>query len=317
MARQVFEDWIPEDHNGPVITKIRAISAVENHARPEPMTTETKRVPRSGGMSFTGGIAKGAAYPEDANTNDEVILTAVKLGAVLRVADEDLKDTAQIANIIQTKQLDYARSYAVGFDNACLGTTADVNLGTVPFKSLYRSLTTANAATGYTANANRVLSAAAAGNPPPTYDDYNALFALVEQGDYWQDGSMVVFAHPFYRQGLRGLKDTADNPIFVEHQSQAGGQPDSLFGVPIMWTLGAKTHATASHAPSGNPLMFVGNEDYLIRGDRSGPEYMLAGADSGPAFLTDEALLKVRTRRGFVVAHEKAWAVLEENPAVA
>lgn len=314
MARATFEAWIPEIWGGAVITKIRAMSAVEQWARPEPMGTDTKHVPRSGGMSFAGAIAKGAAYPEDANTNDEVLLTARKLGTVLRVADEDLKDTSGVANIIQTKQLDWARSYAVGFDNATLGVTAVENGGTIPFTSLYKALTTTNAATSYTANANRVQSATAVAL---TYANFSDTFGLVEESNFWADGDMVVIAHPYYRKGLRGILDTAGSPIFNESSAGMagggqGGPVDTLFGMPISWSLGAKTNATAADAPTGNPLLFVGNRQYLIRGERSGPEYMLAGADTGAAFLTDEALLKVRVRRGFAVAHEKAWAVLED-----
>ncbi len=315
MARQVFEAWLPEEWGGPVITKIRALSAVENLARREPMTTDTKHVPRSGGMSFAGAIAKGAAYPEDAATNDEVLLTARKLGTVLRVADEDLKDGSQVADIIQVKQLDWARSYAVGFDNATLGVTAAENGGTIPFTSLYKALTTTNAATGYTANANRVQSATATAL---TYANFSDTFGLVEDSNFWSDGEMVVIAHPYYRKGMRGILDSQNRPIFQEGSAgtPGGGQGtiDTLFGMPVQWSLGAKTHATAVDAPTGNPLLYVGNRNYMIRGDRSGPEYMLAGADTGAAFLTDEALLKVRTRRGFTVAHEKAWAVLEDIP---
>lgn len=45
MARQTFEDWIPEEWGGAVISKIRATSAVEDLARHEPMGTDTKHVP--------------------------------------------------------------------------------------------------------------------------------------------------------------------------------------------------------------------------------------------------------------------------------
>lgn len=316
MARQTFESWIPEEWGGAVITKIRALSAVEAIARREPMGTDTKHVPRSGGMSWQGGIAKGAAYPEDANTNDEVLLTAIKLGNVLRVADEDLKDTAQVANIIQTKQLDWARSYAIGFDNAALGVTAASNGGTIPFTSLYKALTTTNAATGYTANANRIQSLTTVA---VTYANLSDLFGLVENSNFWADGEMVVIAHPGYRAKLRGIVDGQQRPIFNESSngSAGGGQAgpvDTVFGLPVHWSLGAKTHATSTDAPTGNQLMFIGNRNYIIMGDRSGPEYMLAGADSGPAFLTDEALLKVRVRRGFATANENAWAVLEDIP---
>ncbi len=314
MARQTFEDWIPEEWGGAVITKIRAISAVENLARREPLTTDTKHVPRSGGMTFSGAIAKGTAYAEDDATNDQVLLTVRKLGKVLRVADEDLKDTAGVADIIQTKQMDWARSYAVGFDHSCLACTGTENGTTVPFTSLYKALTTTNAATGYTANDNRVQSASGVAL---NYGNFSDVFGLVEQSNFWADGEMVVIAHPYYRKGMRGILDTQNRPIFNEASNGSagggqGGPVDTVFGLPVQWSLGAKTHATATDAPAGNPLFLVGNRNYIIRGDRSGPEYKLAGADTGAAFLTDEALLKLRTRRAFATGHEKAWAVLED-----
>lgn len=313
MARQTFEDWLPEEWGGAVVTKIRAISAVEALARHEPMSTDTKHVPRSGGMAFAGAIAKGAAYAEDASTNDDVLLTARKLGRVMRVADEDLKDAAQVANIIETKKLDWARAYAIGFDNSALGVTAAENGTTIPFTSLYAALRATNTDTSYTADDNWIESGAGVA---PTYTNYSNLFGLVEDSNYWADSEMAVIAHPAFRKALRGVLDTQNNPIFNESTAgvAGGGQGviSTIFGMPIRWSLGAKTHATGVHAPTGNPLMFVGNAQYLIVGDRSGPESLVAGADTGAAFLTDEALLKLRARRGFAVGDENAWAVLED-----
>lgn len=308
-TRQSFDPWVPEEWGGAVITKIRAMSAVESYARREPMSTDVKHVPRSGGFAFQGAVAIGTAYTEVDATNDVVTLTARKLGAVLRVADEELKDAAQVANIIQTKQLDWARSYAVGFDNATLGVTASsANGTTVPYVSLYAALVAYNTAS------NRTQT----GTGGVTYANLSSSFALVEQSDYWADGEMVCIAHPAFRNSLRQIVDDQHRPIFNESSAgvAGGGQAGpvgTLFGLPVVWSLGAKTNATASDTPGGNPLLFVGNRNYMIMGDRSGPEYMLAGADSGPAFLTDEALLKVRVRRGFAVGRPDAWSVLEDN----
>ena len=325
MARQTFEDWIPEEYGGAVVTKVQQMSAIEAHARREPMTSDVKNVPRSGGMSFGGAIGKGLAYTEDGATNDDVTLTALKFGRAMRVADEDLKDTANVVNIIQTKQLDWARAYAVGFDQACLGTSAAANGTTVPFLSLYQALNTTNSAVGYTADDHVVATSAGVA---PTYANLSDVFGKVEESGYWVDGEMLVIAHPSFRAKLRNITGTLTyydgvdeatasdgRPVFVEAASQALGTPDTLFGVPIAWSLGAKTNATASDAPSGSPLLFVGNRNFLIKGERSPIEYMLAGADTGAAFLTDEALLKVRVRRGFAVANENAWAVLEAVPS--
>jgi HK97 family phage major capsid protein len=310
MARQTFEDWIPEEWGGPVITKIAEVSAVEGVARPEPMGTDTKHVPRSAGMAFAGAIAKGSPYGEATGTNDDVLLTALKFGTVVRIADEDTKDTAGLVNVIATKQGEWARGHAVGFDNACLGTSVASNGGTVPFNSLYYSLNTANADTGYTADANLTVTAGAL-----TYADISAAFGMVETSDFYEEGAQVVIAHPSFKAKLRDLVGTDGHPIFNEYSAQGNGSPDRLLGAPIRWTLGARVHATATSAPTGSPLLFVGNANYLIKGDRSGPEYMVAGADTGAAFLTDEHLLKMRVRRGFAVANENAWAAIEYTAA--
>lgn len=314
MARQTFEDWIPEEWGGAVVSKIHQVSAVESLARHEPMSTDTKHVPRSGGIVFAGAVAKGAAYGEDVSANDDVLLTARKIGRVMRVADEDIKDTASVANIIETKKLDWARSYAIGFDNSALGVTAAENGTTIPFTSLYKSLRTTNADTSYTADDNWIESATGVAL---TYTNLSNLFGLVENGSFWSDAEVAVIAHPAFRKALRGIVDTQNRPIFNESTAGVagggqGGPVATLFGMPIRWSLGAKTHATGVDAPTGNPLLFVGNAQYLIVGDRSGPESILATADSGAAFLTDEALLKLRARRGFAVGNEFAWAVLED-----
>lgn len=304
MARTNFDAWIPEEFGGPVITKLAATSAIERVARPEPMSTDVKHIPRTGGMTFTGAIGKGSAYNEDAAVEGEVLLTARKFGKVVRIADEDLKDSTGLVNIVSAKQADWARVEAVGIDNAALGTTAVADGTTVPFNSVYYAVNTANAGTGYVADANLIQAEISDVN----YAALSDAFSKVETG-FWSDGDMVVIAHPSFKGIIRGLLGTDNRPIFDE-------PGNLLFGTPIEWSLGAKTSATASAAPAGNPLLVVANRQYLVKGVRSGPEFMLAGADSGAAFLTDEALLKMRIRRGFAVADENAVAVLEAVPDV-
>lgn len=323
MARQTFEAWIPEQWGGPVIEKIAATSAIEALARTEPMSTDTKHVPRSAGTAFAGVIAKGSAYTEATGSHDAVLLTALKFGQVVRIADEDTKDTAQLINVIAQKQGEWARGHAIGFDQACLGVSAAGDGATKPFDSLYYALNTSNAATGYTGDANLIQTAG-----PLTYAHLSEAFEKVETSDFYDEGRMVVIAHPAFKARLREITGVSTyydgdteatatasdgRPVFEEHSRLGTGAPDRIFGVPVRWTLGARVHATATSTPTGNALFFVGNADYLIKGDRSGPEYMLAGADSGAAFLTDEHLLKMRIRRAFAVANENAWACIEKT----
>lgn len=312
MARQSFDAWVPEEWGGAVITKLRAESVVERLARPEPMASDVKNVPRSGGVSATGAMLIGTAYTEDASTNDVVTLTARKFGRVVRAADEEIKDAAQLINIITTKQLDWAGAQARNFDNACLGVTTETATGSgVPFISLYAALAQDDTNAGYTADANITTAASAT----PTYAELSATFKDVESSNFWNDAEMVVIAHPLFRGILREMVDGGNRYIFQESTSGdvGGGRtgaPATLFGVPLYWSLGSRKHATATDSPTGAGLLFVGNRQFLIRGDRSGPEYMLAGADTGAAFLTDEALLKMRVRRGFACGNPNAWAAL-------
>lgn len=308
MARNTFENngWIPEEQGSGVIQKVLAVSAVESLARKEPMSTDVKNFARSAGVDVES-IAKGAAYGEDTSVNDSVTLEAKKIGKALRIAEEDLDD-AQSVNIIETKKTDWASSYARYLDNATLGVTAAVGTN-VPFTSVYKSLTTTDSGQGYTANANRIQTAGAV-----TYADLSDVLALVEGGDYWDEARAVIIAHPSFKSTLRGLLDSSNRPIFVDTAAGAG-TPASLFGYEIRFSSGAKTNATASATPSGNPLLIVANADALILGVRSGPESVLIDGRDGASALTDETILKLRARRGFALASPKAAAVLEVTGA--
>lgn len=303
MARVDLSVWVPEEQGSTVLKTIALASAVEALATKESMASDTKAVPVQNGVSVAV-VAKGAAYGEDVTADGELILQARKFGTAIRMADEDLKDAP--ANIIAAKQEEWAKSYATLIDNAVLGTTAVANGTTVPFNSVYYKLTIADAAAGYTANANRVQTAGT--GAAVTYDQLSSVIAKLEGGTAF--GDVVIIAHPAFKNALRTVKDTTGNPIFIDVNSGTG----QLFGYDIVWSKGARTNATASAAPTGNPLLVAVSKEYLLLGTRSGPESALAGADSGAAFLTDEALLKMRARRAFQLGNPNAAAVLEILP---
>lgn len=305
MARNTFEDWIPEEWDSQVVQRVAQVSVIESEAREYPMATDTRHIPRSAGVDVNG-VAKGSAYGEDESVNDDVLLTAKKAGRAIRIADEDLQDS-NVA-ILEQKRVDWATSWAKYLDNACLAVTAAESGVTVPYTSVYKAIRTTNADTSYTADANYVASATGG---VVSYDNLSAVLGKVEVGDYWEEGLTLVIAHPSLREKLRNIKDDQNQPIFVRGQGGDAGTPDTLFGHRIRWSLGARTSATATHAPTGNPLVIVVNRDFLAIGKRSGPESRVAGPDTGAAFLTDEALLKMRARRAFALTHEKAAAVLE------
>lgn len=318
MARNTMEAWLRDEQGSDVIRRIEYYSVAESTLRSVPMSGTTKSEPRMADMSVAV-VPKGSAYGEDTASNDEVLLTAIKFGSALRIAEEDIDD--QIANIIEAKKLSWASSFGVLLDNAVFGTTAAGNGGTVPFTSIYRAITTADAAVGYTANANynsiigTTWNTAGAG-----YDALSDLASDVEGSGYGAPGNIYV-AHPIFRGILRKMKDADGQPIFTPSPRQ--GDPDTLFGYPIKWSQGAVASATATatqaatiggvgaKGTAGNPLIFFGNPDFALLGKRSGIESVVIDGRDGLSALTDETLLKVRARRAFALGNVKAWAVLE------
>lgn len=307
MAVNDVTTWIPEEYSSEVVQRVTQRSVIEAMARSWPMANNLRHVPRSAGMDVAG-VAAGGTYAEDSSTNDEVLLTARKMGQALRLNEEDLADSS-LVDVINTKKLDWATSFAKFYDQAALGCTAAENGTTVLFTSVYKSIRTTQSGLSYTADDNYVVSASGSA---VSYDNLSDTLSRVETGDYWDEGSALVIAHPSFKAKLRGIKDTNGDPVFVGGQGGDSGTPSTLFGHQIFWTLGAKTHATNTSNPTGNPLLIVCNREFLYKGVRSGPESAIAGADSGPAFLTDQALIKIRARRAFAVAHPKAFAVLED-----
>lgn len=308
MARETFEDWIPVETGDVAIQALMQTSAVASLASVERMASDTKQIPRSGEFAI-GAVAKGAAYGETSGTNDYVELIARKVGGVLRVAEEDLMDSA--ADILETKRAGAARNMAKFFDNATLGTSAASNGTSILYTSVYRAVRTNDSATGYTADTNYVGGSA-------TYANLSATLGKIETGDFWSEGDTVIVAHPAFRQALRGVLDTQNRPIFFDGQ---GTTPDTLFGHRIRWSLGARVSAVNTASPTGNPLLIIGNWSFAFQGlaklaphiANANPGFMLQRAASGVGFLTDEALMKAAMRRAFVLGFPAAFAVFEKT----
>jgi HK97 family phage major capsid protein len=302
VARNTLEAWIPEEYEtSRVIQSINQISAVESLAARIPMGSDTKHVPRTAGMGVDV-VAKGGAYGEDTSLNDEVLLTAVKFGKAARIAEEDINDS--VANVIEAKMVGWGKSYAKMIDNASLAVSAAANGTTVPFTSLYQLLNTTDATLSYTGGTN-ITTAAAAG--APTYTEFSTAIASVESGDYFDPGSMVAIAHPAFRKSLRGVVDGQSRPIFNEN---GVGTPDTIFGVPVRWSLGAKISATATPTPTGRPIMAFVNPELMLLGVRSGPESVFIDGRDGLSALTDESILKMRARRGWAYGHPNGASIL-------
>lgn len=322
MARQTYEAWLPEERDSNVMRRVTATSVIEAVARRLPMTTNEKSFPRSGTMDVDV-IPKGTAYGEDVSDVSEVVLVAKKFGRAVRIAEEDIDDS--VINLIEDKKIAWADAYARKIDNAALGTNAAVGVG-VPFTSVYWAVTNADATTGYAANANhRVVTDEALSAVNSGYDALSSFLELVEAGDFYEDGGMVLIGHPSWKARFRGLKNGNGDPLFIESMTQA--QASTLFGIPIRFSRGAKVTATATSAPpatptgiaakgtAGNPLLIACNPQHLMLGVRSGPESVVIDGRDGASALTDETLLKIRARRAFTPSYPQAFAVLEQTSA--
>lgn len=308
MSRETFEDWIAVETGDSAIQALVKASVTERLGRPEPMASDTKQVPRSGAFAITA-VAKGAAYGETSGTNGYVELIARKAGGVCRIAEEDLLDSS--VDILSVKRNDAARNMALFFDNATLGCSAAANGTTVLYTSVYKAVRTTDSGTSYTADDNYVSGSA-------SYDNLSSTLGKVEDSIWFDESNLFVAASPAFKQVLRGIKDDNGNPIF---QQGSGGSPDMLFGYPIEWTMGARTSATNTATPAGNPLIIIGNRDLLIKGMAKlsptiatpNPGFALQRANTGVGFLTDEALMKAAMRRGFAVGAANAFAVFEKT----
>jgi HK97 family phage major capsid protein len=122
-------------------------------------------------------------------------------------------------------------------------------------------------------------------------------------------GGLVIIAHPKFKMSLRNLKD-ADG-LRVVTDPLGSGVP-TVFGHEVRFSYGAATSAAYSDNPTGNPLLVVANKSGLILGVRSGPESQVSDA---PQWETDHIELKMRARRGFVLASADSARVVELTAA--
>jgi HK97 family phage major capsid protein len=327
VARNVLDGtgWLIEQRDGALTRTFRATSVAQSEFRNINMTANTVRIPRVADMDVEV-IAKGAAYPEDQSGADTVAFSAVKIGGALRIAEEDVEDD-KLADFIEEKKGSAGSSFAKKVDNAAFGTTAASNGLTVPFTSLYRALTTADATTGYTANANLLTAV-------PTAIDTGAevagllsqLIGLIEGGDYFDEAGLVWVLHPSFRGRFRNAVDTTGRPLFFTDYVN-GARVERLFDIPVRYTTGAKTTAVATTRPggaagatggatgvkgaAGNPLAFLVQRDLAVYGNRKPFESVYIPGRDGTSALTDEDILKVRGRVGIGYTIPGAHAGLE------
>lgn len=324
--RQDLEALIPIETSQEVIEKVKATSVMEAIAPPETMTSDTKQVPRFGGFTVAS-VAKGAEYGFSTNTQDMVDLIARKIGGAAKVAEEDLVDTITGEGTMRRYEGQAGSALAKTFDHACIGTTTAMNGTTSPFVSIYQTVTTEQDTPWgtYTANANRIqIPRLTTGSPTPVdtwLDGVADFLGLYEESDFYDEANTFLIASPQIKRIFRKIRNADDEPLFIDGNRSGAGP--TLFGVSdFRFSTGARTHATMTDTPTGNPLIIIGNRMALKRGLARTSAGMVPGnpgvqwqrAAQGIGFLSDEAIMKAMMRRAFVCTVPQAIAVLEITP---
>lgn len=278
--------WIPVQYDTDVLQKEVVVSAVETAARKVNMTSDQVKVPRfvSNGVDV---VAEGALIPLKDATLDSVILDAHKFADRFAVSSEDAEDA--IVDAFAAFRTEWLSNYAVALDNACLGTTGTGG----PFESVYRTV----------GAGNRTSTAGSL-----TYED---LVDAVGDLEVSRKGGLVIIAHPAFAMSLRNLKDEAGDRV-VDTAGVLGAGVPTVFGHELVFSHGARTSASFSDAPTGNPLLVVAAKKELILGVRSGPEYKISSEEQ---WANDNLELKMRARRAFALASADGARVVELTAA--
>lgn len=290
----VANGWIPVDYASDVLLKDVQTSVVEQVARIERMTTDQRKVLRfvDDGVDV---VAEGATIPLNDPALDHVILDAIKFANRYAFSSEDVED--QIVDAMAQARASWLSNFAVKLDHSVLGVTAaGAGTSAAPFNSVYYEVETNGAGVDQTAGAL-------------TYDDLVTVFGDLETN---RKGNLVAIAHPAFRMALRSLKDT-DGNFVVDPDSRLGAGVPTIFGHELRFSYGAVAAAAASDNPTGNPLLVVTNKSNFILGVRSGPE---AKVSTEEQWANDNIELKVRARRGFVLADPDTARVIELTAGV-
>lgn len=322
--RQDLEPLIPIETSNEVIQAVGATSAMEQIAPPETMTSDTKQVARFGGFTV-GTVAKGAEYGFSQNTQDMVDLIARKVGGAAKIAEEDFVDTITGEGTMRRYEQEAGKALAIHFDHATIGSTGAPDGVTVKYESIYRMLSQAQTTPwgNYAANANIVKVARDDFTGTTAQDAVIDFLAKYEESEWFAEGDTFVIASPMFRSIFRKVRDTQGNPIFTPPVTE-GGNP-TIFGYSLARTsVGARTHATDTQQPTGNPLVVIGNRGLLKRGLARTSAGMVPGnpgvqwqrAAQGIGFLSDEAIMKAMMRRAFRATVPFGFAILEITPAV-
>lgn len=314
--------WIPVPTEDTALHDAFQASAIERFGNPVTMTSDTDRIPRSGNSGHGFRTRRGQSVKVDASLNDKVVIASAFYANDYDVDDAQNQDSAP--TFFTEKFVDFLSDYAVDFDTDCIGaayTPGD------EWKSIYAAITSDDSTVGYdfeapTAageyqSANYTRSALADFKDNDGYQTIREAsrvlrssqtidpgIAGIEAAPFraWEPANMVAFVHPLLSDYFLGITDDNKRPLLTDVRFQPD-QPTNIAGFAAIQTYGAES-------PTGNPLIVFANRRHVRQSTRRPLEQGFRSSINNPDRVM-ASTMRVRLRKGFVLAYPQAAAVLE------
>jgi HK97 family phage major capsid protein len=306
MAARDFSAWTPIVWDSEVAQREVQASAVMTFGRERPMTSNQQEINR-----FTAAdVGGGSQLTEDTNNGDVVDMFSYQYNGKFTLDEQQVEDNP--ANEVESVSYEWLNSFHKFYDNASLGVSATRSATASnfqPYKSVYYVVRHDDTDMGYTADTNWSKT----GSGGLTYDTVNTALGQVEAGEFWNPQNAIAIMHPTLKRSIRGIKDTTGAPIFVNSTAgfPGGGQQPmyELFGIPTVFSFGAKVSSNYKMTTTGNPLLIFASRKHLVTGPRIAPQAKFISADINVNAL--EHTLQTRARVGFAAVIPQAFSVLE------
>lgn len=314
MAARDFSTWQPIYWDDQVVGRQFQPSVImEVAGRTINMKSVQYDVPRYADATVGGG----SALTENTTNGDVAIMYDYQYNGKSTLDESQLEDSP--ADTVAAVSYEWLNSLHIGYDNACIGTSAarsSTASNYLPYNSIYYTVRHNDSNVGYTADTN--YNAATIGTSG--YQNISTTLGKVENTKFFDPMNGVVIMHPKLKARIRNILDTQGRPIFVESTSGSPGggvSPQySVFGIPAYFSFGAIVTTSGGFignvggsSTQGNPLIVFANKRHMVKGIRIQPESQFINANININAL--EHTMQHRARLGFVATIPQAFAVME------
>jgi HK97 family phage major capsid protein len=274
------------EHTNQIIELLRKETVVLPLCRQFPLNSSTVTIPSQTGGASVSWVGESENIPASQPTFGQKRLVAKKMAVLVQLSNELLEDSDPAIDALIRE--DIARAAAEEMDRVILEGTG---LGGEPLGILGAGVT------------------ATALNAAPTYAALSAAIKRIEVEDVAKNPTWAWVFSPREKHALRMLEDTAGNLIFAGpgpyQQAIAGAPPATLLDYP--WHTTNVIEADAS----SETRMFFGQWQDVVVGLRKSLE-ILASAEAGTAFQTDQTWIRAILRMDVVLRHPESIEVLTD-----